>query len=157
MTETIVVGVDGSPTGLRALKWALAEATRTGAEVRAVIAWTFTPYDLPAVTTTADARQHAERILTATVNAALADTADPPPVRTQAIEGYAPRVLTEAAESAAMLVVGSHGHGALVNALLGSVSAECVHRASRPVVVVPPAERPARRAEPTGPVAAPIY
>ena len=39
---------------------------------------------------------------------------------------------------AAMLVVGSHGHGPLGRAVLGSVSAACVRRAGCPVVVVTP-------------------
>lgn len=41
------------------------------------------------------------------------------------------------AADAAMLVVGSHGHGALGRALLGSVSTECARHATCPVVVIP--------------------
>lgn len=157
MTETIVVGVDGSPTGLRALEWALAEGTRTGARVRAIHAWTFTPYDLPAVTTVADAKQHAERILAAAVNVALAEATNPPIVDTETIEGAASRVLTEASATAGLLVLGSHGHGALLNALLGSVSAECVHHATCPVVIVPPPRKPARQPSHSDAMTAPLY
>lgn len=156
-TETIVVGIDGSPTGLRALQWALGEATRTGATVRAIHAWLFTPYDVPSVTTVADARQHAERTLATTINAALAEAVDPPRVDSEAVEGYPPRVLVEASAEAALLVVGTHGHGPLVNALLGSVSTECVRHAACPVVVVPPPRKPLRHPNRTEMLSAPLY
>lgn len=35
----IVVGVDGSPASREALRWALKEATRSGARVEAMLAW----------------------------------------------------------------------------------------------------------------------
>ena len=39
-------------------------------------------------------------------------------------------------EDAAMIVVGSHGHGALVDVLLGSVSGYLVHHSPCPVLVI---------------------
>jgi nucleotide-binding universal stress UspA family protein len=44
---------------------------------------------------------------------------------------------TAAEEDVAVLVVGSHGHGVLADALLGSVSNYAVHHCDRPVLVVP--------------------
>ena len=37
-----------------------------------------------------------------------------------------------------MLSVGSHGHGVLADALLGSISNYVVHHSTVPVLVVPP-------------------
>jgi len=44
---------------------------------------------------------------------------------------------TAAEEDVDVLVVGSHGHGVLADALLGSVSNYAVHHCDRPVLVVP--------------------
>lgn len=41
-------------------------------------------------------------------------------------------------EHADLLVVGSHGHGVLADALLGSISNYVVHHSTVPVLVVPP-------------------
>jgi len=45
----------------------------------------------------------------------------------------------------ALIVLGSHGHGMLYHALVGSVSAAVVKDSTRPVLIVPD-PRPARRA-----------
>ncbi|MCF3145482.1 universal stress protein [Streptomyces platensis] len=50
-------------------------------------------------------------------------------------------LLTEASQRVALLVVGSHGRTGLRRLMLGSVSAETLHTASCPVLVVPPATR----------------
>jgi nucleotide-binding universal stress UspA family protein len=47
-------------------------------------------------------------------------------------------VLSEAKRlHAELIVVGSHGHGLLYDALLGSVSADILRKSSLPVLVVP--------------------
>jgi len=48
-----------------------------------------------------------------------------------------PEVLTTAAADADLLVLGSHGHGRLFHAVLGSVAEQCIRAAVCPVVVVP--------------------
>ena len=52
------------------------------------------------------------------------------------VQGQAGQVLVAAAEGAALLVVGSQGHGGLAEALLGSVGQYCAHHAPCPVVIM---------------------
>jgi hypothetical protein len=60
-------------------------------------------------------------------------------VTTTVASGDPAQALVEIARSAELLVVGTRGHGALVGALLGSVSQAVVRRAPCTVVVVPDA------------------
>jgi nucleotide-binding universal stress UspA family protein len=55
------------------------------------------------------------------------------------LEGDAAEQIVELARArdAAMIVVGSRGHGAVAGALLGSVSSAVIHRSERPVLIVP--------------------
>jgi nucleotide-binding universal stress UspA family protein len=57
------------------------------------------------------------------------------------LEGNARDRVVELAQArnAPMIVVGSRGLGAVTGALLGSVSSAIIHRADRPVLVVPTA------------------
>ncbi len=51
-------------------------------------------------------------------------------------------ILTEAADlDIDLIVVGSHGHGAMYHLLVGSISEGVLHRSSKPVLVIPTHER----------------
>lgn len=131
----IVVGVDGSAASLRALRWALEQARRTGATITAVMIWTVPElYDWPMPT--------AEQLNTATKNA-LRDTvhaavpeAELPHIRLHAVGGHPAEVLLDCAGSAELLVVGHRGMGNFARALIGSTARYCVDHATCPVVVV---------------------
>lgn len=55
------------------------------------------------------------------------------------IQGSTPETLVREADrlGADLIVLGSHGHGILRRALLGSVSAHVLHHAGRPVLILP--------------------
>ena len=130
----VVVGVDGSPGSLEALRWAVDYAKASGASLTLLTSWHWpTSYGVPVFVDEWDPRIDAKRLL----GDAL-ETVDLPPdrVETKVVDGFAGNVLVAASENADLLVVGCRGHGGLVGTLLGSVSAYCVHHAHCPVVVV---------------------
>lgn len=131
----VVVGVDGSSDSAAAVRWAAEYAGLTGAHLLLVTAWERPlSYGAPA-TWPEDYRpdQHAQAV----VEKARADVANASGTVGIAIhEGRPGKVLADLTEHAAALVVGSQGHGALAEAVLGSVSAYCVRHAHCPVVVV---------------------
>jgi nucleotide-binding universal stress UspA family protein len=57
-------------------------------------------------------------------------------VRSRVVQGHPAEVLLDAAAGADLLVVGSRGHGAFAEALLGSVGQHCVRHAHCPVLVM---------------------
>lgn len=135
--KTIVVGVDGSPPSVAALRWAAEQAELTGAAVEVITTWEFpTSYGwVPAFPPDFDPAADTARQLAETVRIALGER-PAVEVRTTVLEGHAALALADASKGAALLVVGSRGHGAFAGMLLGSVSEYCVAHASCPVVVV---------------------
>jgi nucleotide-binding universal stress UspA family protein len=137
----IVVGVDGSPSSLTALCWAVRQAALTGGVVDAVIAWqypvNYSAYGWAPVTVDEGGTDFAE-IAEKTLADAVAKTVDPNSavVRQRVIQGNPAQALLDAAQGAELLVVGSRGHGGFTGALLGSVGLHCVHHAHCPVVVI---------------------
>lgn len=142
---TIVVGVDSSAAGRKALGFALREALVRGAEVVAVRAWTppsfAMSYPIASVVTEVEqeAAAEARSLVEQQLKLALEDVPGAEAVsrRVVAAHGAAAQVLVEAAKDAVLLVVGSRGHGVLSRAVLGSVSSSVLHHASGPVAVVP--------------------
>ena len=137
----IVVGVDGSPSSIGALRWGIRQGELTGATVDAVIAW---HYPVPtggygwaptSMVASLDFEENARKILVEAISEA-GGPAGLIPVRARVVEGNPARALLDAADGAGLLVVGSRGHGGFTEALLGSVGQHCVHHAPCPVVVV---------------------
>jgi nucleotide-binding universal stress UspA family protein len=133
----VVVGVDGSEGGRRALRWAVREAASRGGTVQAISAWRWDTFDLPphASTSPAEERARAEDVLDQEIES-ISDRKGVS-IASEAVEGRAAEVLSEAARDADLLVIGSHGHSRMLHTVLGSVSEECVRRATCPVVVLP--------------------
>jgi len=141
----VVVGVDGSPTGRAGLAAAVEEAVRLDAELDVVACFDFDPYWAalyPTVVPSADeVREDVTREAQAQVASVLADRPSGAPVprlHLEVAQGSPSDVLVQRARDAALLVVGSRGHGAVRAALLGSVALHCVMHAPCPVLVVHP-------------------
>jgi nucleotide-binding universal stress UspA family protein len=139
----IVVGVDDSEQAAAALRWALAEGVLRQATVEVVHSWSPPLSALPFGATLqlranegeidAAARTSVDEL----VDAALAEMDDQPVEVLRTILPGAPALtLVEVAESADLLVVGSHGRTGLSRLVLGSVAMACVQHAPCPVVVV---------------------
>lgn len=143
-SHRIVVGVDGSEGSRRALAWAVEEAGFRSTRLEVVYA-----YEVPRnLAQTASASRTDDRLQAAAQSArdlvdAMTSDIDGVDVDGQAIESEdAASTLVERSRDAAMLVVGSRGHGGLRSLLLGSVSQACAQQATCPVVII--------RADPEG-------
>ena len=139
--HSIVVGVDGSPASLEALRFAIAEAHLRGSEVKAVTAWHSRAivyeagWSAAALDLSVYAKD-AEGTLRSSIDRVLPSDSDvqvTPIVR----QGQPANVLCEIAADADLMVVGSRGLGGFRGLLLGSASQQCAHHAPCPVVIIP--------------------
>jgi nucleotide-binding universal stress UspA family protein len=130
----IVVGVDGSPTSIGALEWAVREARLRGATLELTHV-TFVPHGLFDLDSLTEFGQSEQSILDSALAKAKAmapdirivgHIADPPAAVT----------LVEISKDADLLVIGSRGFGALKEIALGSVSHDCARHAQCPLVIV---------------------
>jgi nucleotide-binding universal stress UspA family protein len=140
----IVVGVDGSEGGRRALRWAVHEAAERGGTVQAVAAWRWDEADDDVIGSAA--RDEAATMLDRELSALPPFQRAGVPIAGEVVEGRPADVLATAAADADLLVLGSHGTSRLMHTVLGSVSEECICKASCPVVVVPTGHEVPRRA-----------
>lgn len=135
--DTIVVGVDASECSDAALDWAAAEAKRSGRRLLLVTVWHWSssvvssPLSLLGQNDPYTAGRH---ILEQSARRVRAEGV---PVHTWLVEGSPSGTLAEIAADAAMLVVGSRGHGTVRRSLLGSVSKGSLSQARCPVVIIP--------------------
>jgi nucleotide-binding universal stress UspA family protein len=116
----IVVGVDGSETGLIAVRWAAAEAWIRDLELRVLLAYAASVDPTVLTTAVAAARAVAPRLV----------------VTGHAVQGPPAKVLLDAATGAQLVVVGNRGAGGLHGLRAGSVSTHVATHAASPVVVV---------------------
>ena len=137
----IVVGVDGSSSARRALKWAVTEAEAWGAELTAIaavpmasgagaLAWLPAAVDREQVL--ADVRSGLDRA----INEAL-EGHEGVTVRRHALDGNPAELLAEFSTAVDLIVVGSRGRGGFSGLLLGSTSQAVLSHASCPVLVAP--------------------
>ena len=150
---------------MNALIWAFGEARARKIPVHAVLAWQYhprwadpglgsmfplgyRPEDGPARDEFTDAAASVTNLLDAAIGeAAESDSdsvTDPVRITQETVEGHAAQVLLESVSARDMMVVGSHGYGGFVGAILGSVSHHVVSHSRCPVVVVPAPQRAAK-------------
>ena len=141
--EAWVVGVDGSANAAHALAWAVAHAPGRASCLRLVTAWQV-PLSGPAVETWPLGSPAYDRDLLMASAQRLVDDAAASAgndgsvaIDTSVEHGGAAAVLLDAAEQAALLVVGTRGRGGFHRLLLGSTSTQCATHANRPIAVVP--------------------
>ena len=133
---SVVVGVDGSPSGESALRWAATEAGRVGQPLHVVHALeTELVLSDKLQLGTKEAPASSDPILTNAVDL-VRGLAPDQQVTPHSVTGFAPTTLIAASKVAETVVVGSQGRSALPTVLLGSVSQQVAIHSDCPVVVV---------------------
>ena len=142
----IVVGVDGSECGLRAVRWAAREAAVRNAPLRIVHAASY--LGRRAETGTVPPELARARQITGQAYTVARHTERDVRTSTEVVPGEAVDTLLRAAASAQLLVLGSSTTGVADELVLAPVAARLAARSPQPVVVVPrqrggaPAGRP---------------
>ncbi|MDT0264397.1 universal stress protein [Jatrophihabitans lederbergiae] len=141
----VVVGVDGSPSSIAALRWAACLAPSMNAQIQAITTWQYPTGAGAGIgmgggvgMEMADAPEAvATTILDQALSAAFAHT-PPAGLHRATLQGNPAQVLLDVSTDfdALMLIVGSRGHGGFVGLLIGSTSAYCAEHATCPVLVV---------------------
>jgi nucleotide-binding universal stress UspA family protein len=139
----VVVGIDGSETSRRALRWAVEEARLREASVDVVHAWHLPyvggyPYTAGSFDPTpfeTAARETLDSVVDGTDTSGL--TA---PVERILHLGDPAIGVLDAAKGADLVVVGSRGLGGFSGLLLGSVGHHVANHAPCPVVIIPPGD-----------------
>ena len=138
--ERIAVGIDGSIASHAAVRWAIDHA-RSGDTVILCHAWQPSPVTVETGLVHPDDDSGANTFVRHELSRinALPRDADVT-VEGEVLHGDARDCLC--GFDADLLVVGTGGHGTLLGALLGSVSAHLAHHARVPIVIVPQHCRP---------------
>lgn len=132
----VVVGVDGSPSSIDALRKAVELAEPLGSPVEAVIAWQFPPlYDASFAVEGWSPDADAREILARAIDIAF-PAGRPRDLKQAVVAGPAAHALIGKSADAAMLVLGSRGRGGFTGLLLGSVSTACAQHAECPVLIM---------------------
>ncbi|MFF0767977.1 universal stress protein [Nonomuraea wenchangensis] len=136
----VVAGYDGSEHAEAAMEYAVAHARARGARLHVVHVWR-TPAVSPYVVTgdgiLVDLYQEDTRVVAEGVDRWREKNPDVE-ITHEAWIGHPVSVLTEAAASADLVVVGSRGLGGFASAIMGSVGHGVLHHVTCPVAVVRP-------------------
>lgn len=151
--RTVVVGVDGSESARRAVRWAAQEAVRRGLPLRVVTAFEWVHGE--PIGHVALGRSYRD-IMLGVARQQLADAVrvaenEQPAldVQPQLVVGFPIRVLIAEAQRAELVVIGDRGLGGVTGLLIGSVAVALAAHGECPVVVV---RGEADAPDPTAPV-----
>lgn len=140
----VVVGVDGHPGSLEALRFALGQARLHEATLVPVLAWIPPGGEVaarraPAPSYTNLLRDHAQRSLLQAFEEGLGGLPHDVPVESWVVRGAAGPALVETADRVNdLLVVGAGRRGRLRHPLGASTARYCLAHAGCPVIAVPP-------------------
>jgi nucleotide-binding universal stress UspA family protein len=130
----VLVGFDGSTPSVRALRWAAEHAGRTGHALRVVVA----RGELHTISRRTD---RWSRVLAGEVVEEarhVLERARNVEARIAVVDGPPAQAILEQSPHVAAVVLGSHGHGRVAAAVLGSVSQQVAQRSEAPTIVVRP-------------------
>jgi nucleotide-binding universal stress UspA family protein len=136
--ERVLVGCDGSPNSMVALRWAV-DFAGPGGTVVVLWVWDATPlavgadaFFFPDASDLAAERFH--HLVDTVADQARARGVT---LEREFVRGTPRAALAAHADEVDLVVVGARGHGAVGAALLGSVSTWVLHHVHRPIAVVP--------------------
>jgi nucleotide-binding universal stress UspA family protein len=153
MTRTVTVGLDGSPESRAAAEWAAREAALRGLPLKIVHVWQPVPQPVAqAPLIGGETRQRWTEEVAREAAEGLRLRHPGVEVVTDRLTGSPVDALTEAADSAELMVLGSRGFGGITGFVVGSFSLAVLAHAERPVVLVRAGEQAAdeHKADPTG-------
>jgi nucleotide-binding universal stress UspA family protein len=139
--STVVVGVDGSETSMKAARFAAREARRLGHELLVVHAWLdpmATVSDLRAEGSLLEAMEVEHRRMLDSAVETLADANPDIVVSELLVRDQVYYALAAPARTASLLVVGSRQERGIARVLLGSVSHTMILHIEAPTIIVTP-------------------
>jgi nucleotide-binding universal stress UspA family protein len=135
--RSIVVGVDESSGAAAALRWAAAERAVDDCELTAVLCWTYLEQHrsqpnqhFDAEYGDAAARQALDTIVEQVLGGEAAH------VQRRTVNDHTARALLAASADADLLVLGARGLSGWREVIVGSVTRQCLHHATKPVAVI---------------------
>lgn len=141
----VVVGVDGSESSRRALRFALRHALLVGASVEVINSWEV-PLPQDSESLAADTQslheevfdRQSEEIVAGVLAEVIDDETEDLDISAVRMQSDPVKALLEAGREAELIVVGSRGRGGVRGLVMGSTSQGVLRQAKVPVAVLPP-------------------